>query len=389
VVSGPELSDEERPGAEASGQISPPPVPPAEFNSYPAAVSEFSAYPPPPPPPGWYTDVPPVAGGYPEPSGYPPHVGKPPKPEPLPVEPREYQQFYRAPAFRWWKPLAAVTLFFVAWIVMSVPPVMIAIVWEMSHGKPLSMDELNTPAMFAANNVSIALAIPAALLTHWLIYRQRPRWLSSIVGGFRWGLFGRSVAIATVGLLIIFAVEVALAGGVGELTWDANSLFLLLTVVLTTPFQAAGEEYMMRGLVFRSVASWFRNRWLGLVIGIVVNSVIFMLLHGAGDPWLIAYYLLVAVLFSVLVWRTGGLEAAIAIHVVNNLVSEMTLPFQPDVFAHIFDRQAGVAGPETLIQMGIMVLVAAALLWQASRLKLLRANAPAALAQPQASAGLV
>lgn len=385
MVSGPDLSGTEGPDAAQPGSIPPPPAPLPEWGAYPPP-------PPPPPPPGWNSVAPaPGAGEYAA-YAYPAYAAYPVpvlKPEPLPIEAQEYQQFYRAPAFRWWKPLVAIVLFFVGWLVISLPAFFVAILWDSRDGRPVSVESLNTPAMFAANNVSLGLAIPAALLTHWLIYRQRPRWLSSIIGGFRWRLFGRFIAIAGIGLLIMFGVETFLSGGIGELTWDSTSLFLLLTIVLTTPFQAAGEEYMMRGLVFRSVSSWFRHRWLGLVVGIVVNSVIFMLLHGAGDPWLIAYYLLVAVVFSLLVWRTGGLEAAVAMHVANNVIGEMTLPFQPDAFARLFDRQAGVAGPEVLIQMGITVLVAAALLWQASRLKLPRVNAPAALAQPQASAGLV
>lgn len=387
MVPDPDLTGDHRPGEDVSGPVPPPP---------PAATPQWSNHVHPALPSGYPEPV-----GYPEPAslmgpdgtpgyvGYPPPMIADPKPEPLPVEPREYHQFYRAPAFRWWKPLAAVALFAVGWFMVSIPPTMIAVFWELSQGRPMNLENLNTPAFFAANDVSLALAIPVALLVHWLIYRQRPRWLSSITGGFRWGFFGRSVGIAAIGLLALLGIQTALAGGVGDLTWDGNSLFLLLVIVFTTPFQAAGEEYAMRGLVFRSVSSWFSNRWVALGIGITVNAVFFMLLHGAGDPWLISYYLLVAVVFSVLVWRTGGLEAAIAMHVVNNLIGELTLPFQPEAFAQLFDRQAGTAGPEVLIQMGITVLVAAALLWQASRLKLPRANAPAALAQPQAPSGLV
>lgn len=387
MVPDPDLTGENHPGADNPGSVPPPPL---------AATPPWSNTMPPALPGGYPEPV-----GYPEPMtlagpdgaptylGYPPPMIAEPKPEPLPVEPREYHQFYRAPAFRWWKPLAALALFAVGWFLVSIPPTMIAVFWDLSQGRERDLQKLNSPALFAANNVSLALSIPVALMVHWLIYRQRPRWLSSITGGFRWGFFGRSVAIAAIGLLALLGIQTALAGGVGELTWDSNSLFLLLVILLTTPFQAAGEEYAMRGLVFRSVSSWFGNRWVALGIGIAVNAVFFMLLHGAGDPWLISYYLLVAVVFSVLVWRTGGLEAAIALHVVNNLVGELLLPFQPKAFAQLFERQAGSAGPEVLIQMGITVLVGAALLWQASRLKLPRANAPAARAQPQASSGLV
>lgn len=378
MVSGPDLTPEDRPDS-VPGAVPPPDLTP-----------EAAVVPPPPPPWNNGFPPPPPEAGYPGAYGYPAYAVAVPKPEPLPIEPRQFQEFYRAPAFRWWKPLAAMGLFAIVWLVVSIPPITGAMLWETARtGRPMTVDLLETPLGFLANNVTVVLAIPVALLTHWLIYRQRPRWLSSIAGRFRWGIFGRFMATTAVIMLVSYGIQAYLGGGVGTLVWNENSLFLLIGILVTTPFQAAGEEYMMRGLVFRSVSSWFNLRWLGLIVGIIVNATIFMLLHGAGDPWLISYYLLVAVLFSILVWRTGGLEAAIAMHVINNLIGEIALPFQPDQLARIFDRQAGVAGPETLIQMGVTVLVAAALLWQASRLKLPRTNAPAALAQPQASSGLV
>ena len=51
----------------------------------------------------------------------------------------------------------------------------------------------------------------------------------------------------------------------------------------------------------------------------------------------------------------------------------------------IFDREAGVAGPETLWQMGAVVVVAGLMLWQAERLRLPRTAAPAAPAQTELS----
>lgn len=342
---------------------------------YPPAPYPQAGYPMPP----GYPPVPP----YPVTPGYPPAFVRAPKPEPLPVELREYHQFYRAPANRWWKPLVAVLMFVAIWFVASIVPVVVAVFWDYLQGRGLPKDEsaLGTPAMFVANNVSVALAIPSALLSSWAVYRQRPRWLSSVVGRFRWPIFWRFMAIAGGVLIVAAVVEAELTGGFGELSWNPYSLFLIISILITTPFQAAGEEYGTRGLLARSVGSWFSNRWVGLVVSILVSSVVFMLLHGAGEPWLNAYYLLVGVAFSVLVWRTGGLEAAIAMHICNNLVSEFTLPFSPDALTHLFDRQAGSAGVETLIPMGVTALVAGLLLWQSSRLGLPRATAPAGPAE--------
>jgi uncharacterized protein len=300
------------------------------------------------------------------------------KPPPLPLEPREYHQFYRAPAFRWWKPLAAIAMFGGLWVVASILIMIGPLLaqYASTGSLPASESDLNSPIWFAVNNVSLAVAVPLALWTSWVVFRQRPKWLSSITGGFRWGVFGRFFAIVAPVWVLSMVIETVLAGGFGDLSWNDDSLFLILTIVITTPFQAAGEEYMMRGLVGRSVGSWFSNRWAGLVVSTLVTSVVFMLLHGAGDPWLNAFYLLVGMVFSILVWRTGGLEAAVAMHVVNNLVSEALLPFSSEAMTHLFDRQAGVAGPETLIQMGLTVLVGGLLLWQSSRLGLRPAAAP-------------
>lgn len=243
---------------------------------------------------------------------------------------------------------------------------------------PTQESVMNGPVVFALNNLILAATIPLALLTSWAVYRQRPRWLSSVVGGFRWRPFWQFVVIAAAVMVLAAVIEAQFTGGFGELTWGADSLFLIAVIVFTTPFQAAGEEYMTRGLLGRSVGSWFSNRWVALVVSTTVSSVVFMLLHGAGDPWLNAYYLLAGASFAVLAWRTGGLEAAIAFHIVNNMVSEALLPFSPGALDHIFDRQAGVAGPETLIQMGVTVLVAGLLLWQSSRLGLQRVSSRAA-----------
>ena len=186
----------------------------------------------------------------------------------------------------------------------------------------------------------------------------------------------RFVAVSVPIMLASFGVEVLL-GGPPELVWNADSWFMIIAILLTTPFQAAGEEYGVRGILARSFGSWFGSSRVGLVVATALTSVVFMLLHGAGDPWLNGYYFAVGVICSILVWKTGGLEAGIALHVVNNLVGELTLPFGG--LASMFDRQAGTAGPEILIQVFFTLVLAAALLWFARRLKIPQSAAPGAV----------
>ena len=358
------------------------------------SAAEPGAVPPPYPSPGYpasgygpvpYPTAPQPAPAYPA-QAYP--AGPPPKPAALPVVAREYHEFFRAPRFRWWKPLAALGMFAVAAVlaILAMTPLLVVDLasGRIDPGKVAQGDLPMTPMVFLVNNLSLAIWVPLAGLTAWAVFGQRPKWLSSITGGFRWRLFGRFALIALVVLGVSTGVQIALAGGVGDLAWNSDSVFLIVAIVLTTPFQAAGEEYGLRGLGARSIGSWFGSRRVGLVVATVVTSVVFMLLHAAEDPWLNSFYLLFAVLSSVLVWRTGGLEASVALHICNNMISEVTLPFSS--LDQIFDRHAGVAGPETLWQMAAVVLVGALILWQARRLKLPRTAAPAAQGGPGTSA---
>ncbi|MGC3992885.1 MAG: CPBP family intramembrane metalloprotease [Propionicimonas sp.] len=330
-------------------------------------------------------------GPVPYPYGYAPgpwQAGPPPKPSALPTVPREYHEFYRTPRFRWWKPLAALALFAASALIATTLFSMLILI-DVANGR-IDLNDMasgnitTTPMLFLANNLGIAVWVPLALLSGWAVFGQRPKWLSSIAGGFRWRLFGRFALIAFLVLGISTGIQVALSGGVGDLAWNPDSLFLILTILLTTPFQCAGEEYSLRGLGARCIGSWFSWRRAGLAVATAVTSVVFMLLHGAGDPWLNAFYLLFAVTSSVLVWRTGGLEASIALHVCNNMISEAFMPFTD--ISGLFNREAGTAGPETLWQMAAVLLVAGLMLWQARKLKLQRKAAPAAPAAMAAPA---
>ncbi len=57
------------------------------------------------------------------------------------------------------------------------------------------------------------------------------------------------------------------------------------------------------------------------MVAALVTATLFALAHGAQDPWLFSDRLAFGLVASWLAWRTGGLEAPIALHAANNLVS--------------------------------------------------------------------
>ena len=147
-------------------------------------------------------------------------------------------------------------------------------------------------------------------------------------------------------------------------------------VLLTTRLQAAGEEFAFRGLAARAVGSWFYSPAVGLVVSTAVTALLFMLVHRAGDLRLNALYLCLALTASMLTWRGGGLEAAIALHVVSNLTTMLFLPLLG--LEGFFDRGPGTGSQQALAQGAAVILTAAALLWQIRRMDIPVRTAPAA-----------
>ena len=302
------------------------------------------------------------------------------------MEPREYHSFYRTPRFRWWHSAVALGAFIIVWGAAVLATTIAVVLYEMLAGGA-TLEEmaqgLLTPGLFLANNLGIALAIPVALAVHRAVFGQRAGWLCSIQGRFRWRLLRRFLLVAAVVHLAALASWLAANGAPDSLRVRPETPFLLVVVLLTTPLQAAGEEFAFRGLAARAVGSWFYSPAVGLVVATAVTAVLFMLVHRAGDLRLNALYLCLALTASILTWRGGGLEAAIALHAVSNLTTMLFLPFLG--LEGFFDRGPGTGGQQALAQGVAVILTAAALLWQTRRMGIPVRTAPAAPALSRGS----
>lgn len=66
--------------------------------------------------------------------------------------------------------------------------------------------------------------------------------------------------------------------------YGVRVLWLLATTLLLTLLQALGEEYGLRGLVFRVAGSRGRGPRTALVLGVLVSSVTLAVIHLSTDP---------------------------------------------------------------------------------------------------------
>jgi len=112
-----------------------------------------------------------------------------------------------------------------------------------------------------------------------------------------------------------------LAGDLSTWTPEPRWLALAAVVLLTTPLQAAGEEYLFRGWLPQAVGAMIPGAVLSALLSGGVASTVFALAHGQQDRWLFGTRFAFGAISCWLVWRTGGLEASIALHGVNNMAA--------------------------------------------------------------------
>jgi membrane protease YdiL (CAAX protease family) len=203
-----------------------------------------------------------------------------------------------------------------------------------------------TPALLAFLNLTLAVAIPVGLLLTKVFHGLPFGWITSVAGRIRWrwmlvtfGLaFVALLATVLVGNFVPAAGDPADSSG-GLNSWTSTTRDFVLVIVLLTPLQAAGEEFAFRGYLTQAFGGLFAplGPTASRAFAVLLPSVLFALAHGAQDAPVFVDRLAFGLVAGVLVITTGGLEAGIAMHVLNNFLaygfalafSDMTTALNP------------------------------------------------------------
>lgn len=267
-------------------------------------------------------------------AGNPYHPGGPEVPRAggpaAPVE-LEYQQLTRARrGGGWWSVLAVVAAvggFILAQVVVTVG----FVVWFLVTGEDLepaveglvALDELQ-PRSLLFLLLGISMSIPFMIGFHAAITGLRPRWLVSVAGRIRWVWLLVTMGLALVTLVVNIVLSALLpVAAAAETSAEANdftqqSLQFLIVIVLFVPFQAAAEEYVFRGLMMQGFGSLSVRVWVSRVVSVVVPALIFAMFHGSQSVPIFLDRFAFGAVAGVLAILTGGIEAGIGYHVVNN-----------------------------------------------------------------------
>lgn len=241
-----------------------------------------------------------------------------------------YLRLYRSqPNYRWWRPLLAVAL--AATLIISVSSlfslltvvgftVVNGVAPTPAEAEALFVPNVTNPFGLLLALISVAVWIPLIFFSLWAVGLKPAGMLNSVTFRLRWRQLGRYLGAAAVVTVLVQAIQVTLAFLSGEgstqlFTLDPGTIALsVLVIVLVVPFQAAAEEYAFRGIFMQTLGSWMKTP----VIPIVLPTVVFMFAH-QYDIWGLLEVFSIGVAAAWLTYKTGGLEAAIAIHVLNNV----------------------------------------------------------------------
>ncbi len=345
-------------------------------------------YPPQQPPP--YGPPP-----YSQPYGAVPYNLRPPEPRQLPAPPgTPFHQLARNAHHKWWRPLVG-TLTLAAFAFFAT--IAVYLIWLVVHGAvtgdfpegegnnlfPNDLENL------ASTLVMLAILTPPVVFTAWAIQRRPPWSVASVLNKVRW----KWLFLACLPALGYIAVSYGLSLAADALfpnadpvpaddgTWVGFAAFIgpALVILFLVPFQSGAEEFVFRGWLVQAIGAYaptsdarnavtrviwraLRTPWPALVI----SSVLFVSAHGYTG-WAMADIFLFAMTVGWLSVRTGGIEAAIALHALNNVFAFM-LPAATGQLDSWAD-QGGAPWTLLLTDIPSLALYAVSVVWLAKRRK--------------------
>jgi len=233
------------------------------------------------------------------------------------------------PRYRWWKGLLTGVLGFALYIALLL--LIIIPVGVLAALDPAVQDavnelfftfqyfDLDRPWLFLALVVPLILMIPALVLASRIVQGRGVGLLSSVAGRLRMGWLWRTLLLALGAFAVYFAVVFGISLVAGEAVvanFDHPSVWLMIVLVLLLiPLQAAAEEYVFRGYLMQLIGGWLRHPAFAILLPVPL----FVLGHDY-DVWGAASVGFFAIVAAWLTWRTGGLEAAISLHIINNVL---------------------------------------------------------------------
>ncbi|MFI2489013.1 CPBP family intramembrane glutamic endopeptidase [Promicromonospora kroppenstedtii] len=266
----------------------------------------------------------------------------------------------------WWRPLVVIVVPPLAMVVLQVAFYQVVGVLE---GSDDPMSATFTPLKLLAINLSVGLAGVLAIL---LLARLAGVPWRSLISSPR-AFDGKRLAQYLLGAALLVGAGIGVVALVAPESpgWVAfgvsgTTILMLVVTLVSTPFQAVGEELMFRSSVLPAAASWVRAVRPALAVGLVVSSLAFAVVHGSTDPWLFGYYTFIGAATALMAIISRGIEAPVAFHVANNVLFSSVNTLMADGEGYTIDRSTDTGDASLLILAGVNVAMVV-LVWLRER----------------------
>ena len=234
-----------------------------------------------------------------------------------------------APGYRWWKSLVtgliALGIFVGFTIVLVV--ILLASTVVFPEVGPIITKLITTgtidnsaPVVLAFSLSSIAVILPSVWLARLIMGPRPVGLLSSIAGRLRWRWMARLILPVVIAygastLFSVFVLPVLSGESIPHGAVSSSTWIVVLVAVLLVPLQATAEEFFFRGYLAQTIGGWLEHPLFAILLPVPLFTI-----GHQYDVWGLIDVSVFAVVAGWLVWRTGGLEASIVAHVVNNTV---------------------------------------------------------------------
>jgi len=267
-----------------------------------------------------------------------------------PLPPLPYHRLLRAlPRYRWWKPLVALVITAILWLIFTGIVVVVGVVIAVAQGrieftttegatrdllKIFGVVDAGDPLSVSIGLIGVASLLPATLLGYLIVGLRPLTVLRSVQFRFRWRWLAFSLlpalVVTVVSTALQFLVLPLILGGVSVVapTIPLGTFLICAAIVLVvTPLQAAAEEFAFRGLITQMFGGWLRSAPLVIVLSAIPFAAAHVQYLGDGGSltWATADVALFALVAGFVTWRTGGIESSIALHATNNTLAFLAL----------------------------------------------------------------
>lgn len=243
----------------------------------------------------------------------------------------------------WWMYVIAIFLVFIGTQLGSFPLALVALFKVdgdvnrfQESGREYFMDlGIDSSFYLFLMLMSFVIGLLALIISVKAMHKKKLQWVITSRDKIDWNRFFYGVGLWGV-------ISVVIVGGGMLLTpenfvWNFRLvpfLILVLVSVLFIPLQTSFEEVVFRGYLMQGLGMLAKNKWFPLFF----TSIMFGLLHGANPEIekigyiALVFYIGTGFLFGIVSLMDDGIELAMGMHAVNNIIAALFVTTDWTVF---------------------------------------------------------